>query len=329
MSQVVYEGPDGRPVAGKADAEGRPLVSADIGVDAGTGVPLGSETWMPVAIVQQANPLQVETVNNPTAAATPGAGDEGIVVRSPMEPDITAIRNNTGNTVIELQTIQTQLAAVGTEVTLQQVRDAVIALGAGFTLADLYGALTPLATEATLATRASEATVLQIEDEVDGLEAGQAAANAELNAINAGIPTALGQGTMAQSMPVVVASDQSPVPIKQAPGNRRPNGLPSTHTAPVVVVTGAVKLRSLYAKIAGAGTRYLWVFDGAATGDAIAANAVPPPLELSVVLGLAWQTWPELGLPMSNGIVLALSSTQDTYTFSADSWTLEQVTWET
>lgn len=176
----------------KADAEGRPLVSADLGVDIGTGVPLGSETWMPVAIVQQANPLQVETVNNPTAAATPGAGDEGIVVRSPMEPDITAIRGNTNNTVIELQAIQAQLAAVGTEVTLQQVRDAVIALGAGFTLADLYGALTPLATEATLATRASEATALQIEDEVDDLEPDVDASRVAVESIDAKTLPALG-----------------------------------------------------------------------------------------------------------------------------------------
>jgi hypothetical protein len=41
----------------------------------------------------------------------------------------------------------------------------------------------------------------------------QTTANTSLAAIDAGIPAALGQTTMSASMPVVIASDQTPVPV--------------------------------------------------------------------------------------------------------------------
>ncbi|MGH6846760.1 MAG: hypothetical protein ACREC0_04760 [Methylocella sp.] len=46
--------------------------------------------------------------------------------------------------------------------------------------------------------------------------ANQTAANTSLAAIDAGIPTALGQTTMTASMPVVIASNQSAVPVSAA-----------------------------------------------------------------------------------------------------------------
>lgn len=46
--------------------------------------------------------------------------------------------------------------------------------------------------------------------------AAQATGNASLASIDAGIPAALGQGTMAQSMPVVIASNQTAIPVSMA-----------------------------------------------------------------------------------------------------------------
>jgi len=54
---------------------------------------------------------------------------------------------------------------------------------------------------------------LEVDTVSSGLPAG-AATEATLAAIDAGVPAALGQGTMAASMPVVIASDQAPTAVK-------------------------------------------------------------------------------------------------------------------
>lgn len=57
------------------------------------------------------------------------------------------------------------------------------------------------------------ATLVAIDGHVDGLETLATAGNASLAAIDAGTPAALGQTTMANSQPVVLASDQTDVKV--------------------------------------------------------------------------------------------------------------------
>jgi hypothetical protein len=68
--------------------------------------------------------------------------------------------------------------------------------------------------DVALSTRASEATLAL-------LNSNTVLGNLTLNSINAGIPAALGQTTMANSMPVTIANDQSAVPISLPTGVSR------------------------------------------------------------------------------------------------------------
>lgn len=77
------------------------------------------------------------------------------------------------------------------------------------------------ASEATLllVEQNTEDTVTELQDvntELDAHTVELQAINTELSEIEAGIPASLGQQTMANSMPVVIASNQSAVPISAA-----------------------------------------------------------------------------------------------------------------
>lgn len=65
---------------------------------------------------------------------------------------------------------------------------------------------------------ATDQAALPVTNALGATAANQATGNASLAAIDAGIPAALGQATMAASMPVVLASDQTAIPVTNALG---------------------------------------------------------------------------------------------------------------
>src|SRR5437868_15266093 len=54
--------------------------------------------------------------------------------------------------------------------------------------------------------------------------------NNPISVTNAGVPTALGQKTMANSSSVAIASDQSPVPVTSTPASNTTYSMPAATT---------------------------------------------------------------------------------------------------
>lgn len=97
--------------------------------------------------------------------------------------------------------------------------------------------------------------------------ANQATEIASLASIDAGIPTALGQTTMANSMSVVIASDQSSVTINDIVNTSGTNGAISVSTTAVAVRVGGSNLtarKNLTALNNGTATIY-WGYSNAVT----------------------------------------------------------------
>lgn len=84
-------------------------------------------------------------------------------------------------------------------------------------------------------------------------EASLAAAAASLVSIDGGTPAALGQGTMAQSMKVVIASDQSTVPVSfGAPANAALTQLARSNTSAVALASNASRKGMIFVNDSGA-----------------------------------------------------------------------------
>lgn len=142
---------------------------------------------------------------------------------------LASIKTSTDNLDVALSTVATEatVATLATEATV-----ATLATEATVSTLATEATVATLATEATVATLATEATVATLATEVtaaaiqtaveiiDDWDNGADRANVDIQAnatVNVaqvgGLAVSLGQAAMASSIPVVIASNQSPVPV--------------------------------------------------------------------------------------------------------------------
>jgi hypothetical protein len=81
--------------------------------------------------------------------------------------------------------------------------------------------------------------------------ANQATTNASLAAIDAGIPAALGQTTMAASMPVTIASNQTPLQLQQSGGTATITRVATSTTAATLLAANANRRTAIVATESG------------------------------------------------------------------------------
>lgn len=191
----------------KVDEEGK--IKVDLGVAPVVGPPLGSEEALPVAIIGEPTVFTIPDPSTTFAGAVPG-GTAAPAVRVAGEVETSdtlaqqqlgQIRTNTQEIEDRLPqdggrlAVETELAATGNLAT-EAKQDQEIAATA--------------AVEAELQDKATEATAQAIEDDVDGLEAGQATGNASLASLDTKTP--LGPAAASGSRPVVLATDHGGLP---------------------------------------------------------------------------------------------------------------------
>lgn len=114
---------------------------------------------------------------------------------------------DTGNVTVSSSVLPTGAA---TEATIASIDGKVVACDTGSVTVAASALPTGAATEATLATLATEATVATLATEAT---VATLATEATASAIDAKLPATLGQKTMANSLAVVLASDQSAIPV--------------------------------------------------------------------------------------------------------------------
>ena len=129
---------------------------------------------------------------------------------------------------------------------------------------------------------------------------------------------ALGQATMANSTPVVIASNQTSIPTENR-ASTDGGGVSAISTSAVatnlVVKASAGALYSLTGINTQGGVRYVQVFDA----TSLPANSTVPAISIRVPANasFAYSADGGFGRPFSTGIVVATSTTADTLTVSA------------
>lgn len=100
----------------------------------------------------------------------------------------------------------------------------------------------------------------------------------------------------------------------------RASSEPETPTSYLEVSAAPCKVRSVHANFATAGSAYLWLFDAASLGDVSDANALRPWGDL-IAAGanrILERDFPGAGYPCDAGLVVALSTSEQTFVASSE-----------
>lgn len=164
-----------------------------------------------IASDQSTLPVSIATVPLPTGAATLAEQQAQTALLTTIDADVDAIATSTAAIDASTSAIDTSTASIDTKTPALiagnvpvDVQTSVLPTGAA-----TEATLATLATEATVATLATEATVATLATEAT---VATLATETTLSSINTKTP-ALGQAAMAASVPVVIASNQTAIPV--------------------------------------------------------------------------------------------------------------------
>jgi hypothetical protein len=341
MPFTVLEDPDGKPVTAKATEEGTLRTAGEVSGPEGEALATEAE--------QQEQTAALETIAS-TVALAPGAlsSDPGVnakissSVTLPVE--IVAGQTATATPDAAATGIVTRLAGVttapageagtGLEVVSHQAGEWSVTANQGRANPDERWSVTDTTTEAAVAAVEVELQDKALDTSVDEVEGKLDTGNASLDAIDDKTP--LGPTTMAGSRPIVFATDHppvaaelyvglttlsnsNPVPVRGIVPSRTSTGTPAFASSGQVGTDGAGALFYLRMHVPSpAGTRYILLFDAAAATPLATSNMIPGiTFPFTPTLGRAEQRF---GYPVGfvNGLQWAVSSTEHTYTASAD-----------